>query len=142
MHPLLLQVAIGDYAQWGIAGAIVLLVIVFLGFVLRSLPTWKEVRLAEINVREKEAEARAAQASSFGQLSEVLNNIAIHQRNETEGIRIMQRVNADTSERTEEIVGQLVEAVDRIGARLDSLEKRLPPLRKDNAAKPKESATD
>lgn len=129
MDILLLQTTLTDYAQWGIAGAIVFLIVVVLAFLLKALPTWKEVRLAEIKVREKEADSRAAQATSFGELSgalstigNVLNNVAIEQRHATEKVQLLQRVNADTSERAEEKVDQLIEIVEQFSVRLDSFE--------------------
>lgn len=142
----LLQVSPSDYSQWGIAGAIVLLVLAFLGFCLRALPSWKdvksqdkEVKLAEIAVREKEAEARAAQAVSFGQLSEVLNNVAVKQHKETEALRIMQRANSDSGIRMEEMVNGLVDSVEHMTERLDSLERKL--QGKSHGTKAQESPT-
>jgi len=121
---------ISDYSQWGIAGAIVFMVIVFLGFLLKAMPSWKDVRLAEIAVREKEAESRAAQATSFGLLSdalksmsEVLNNVAVAQRHATEEVRISQRISVDVAARTEDTVNQLSDSVAVVLERIDSIEK-------------------
>jgi methyl-accepting chemotaxis protein len=137
MIAMLLQANISDYGQWGIAGAIVFLVIVVLAFILRALPSWKEIRLAEISVREKEAEARAAQATSFGQLSDalksmsdVLNNVAVEQKHSTDKVQILQRVNADAVERnaesslrSEEKIDRVLEVVEDLSSRVTSVEQ-------------------
>jgi len=129
-----------DYAQWGIAGAIVFLVVACFYFLLKTLPTWervkggeKEVKLAEVAVREEEAKARAAQAASFGELSnalskmsDVVNNVAVKQQEATEDVRHSQRVNADMTARTEAAVNQLRQsldaAVENMTERMDAIE--------------------
>jgi hypothetical protein len=141
MLPLLLlqsdPATASAYAQWGIAGAIVFLVVVFLWTGLKALPTWKgvkdgdkEVRLAEINVREKEAEARAQQAASFAELSgalssisDVLNNVAIKQKEATDKVLILSRVNAESNERNDEKFDLVIEHIDSLTQRIEAVEK-------------------
>lgn len=139
MTLLLLQGTPGDYSQWGIAGAIVLLVLAFLGFCLRALPSWKEVKaqdkdvkLAEIAVREKEAEARAAQAAGFGQLSAalssmsgVLENVTIKQKEATDKVLLLTRVNAQASETNDEKLDLVIEHIDSLTKRMESVEKAI-----------------
>ncbi len=95
------------------AALIVLFAILY--FFFKALPTWKEVRLAEIKVREVEAAARTTEAGMFGKLSETLNSLSIvikdvviDQRRDTKNIELMQRVNSD--------------AADKILHKLDALE--------------------
>jgi hypothetical protein len=113
------------YAQFGIAGALVMLIVVFLGFVLKALPTWKEVRLAEITVREKEADARAAQSTSFGKLSDVLDSIAVKQKEDINKVLLLQRVNADSSENIDEKFDIVIEHIDKLNSRMEAVEHQL-----------------
>lgn len=128
--------AASTYAQWGIAGAIVFLVVVFLWTGLKALPTWKgvkdgdkDVRLAEIKVRETEAEARVQQATSFtelssalGSISDVLNNVAIKQKEATDKVLILSRVNAESNERNDEKFDLVIEHIDSLTRRVESIE--------------------
>src|SRR5690349_15846245 len=114
MHLLLLQ---GDFpginwTQFGVAGGVIIIVIVFLYFVLKIVPTlgaiYEKVKTAEIAVREKEAEARLKEAESriqqatgFGQLATALNEqsgvireVVVEQRHATDKAMLMSRVNA------------------------------------------------
>jgi hypothetical protein len=134
MKFLLLQAGLdtSTYAQFGIAGALVMLIFVFLGCLLKALPSWKEVRLAEIKVRETEAEARTAQATSFGQLSgalssisEVLNNVAIKQKEATDKVLILQRVNAESDQRTDEKFDLVIEHIDGLTQRVEAVEQAM-----------------
>lgn len=135
MHLLLLQAEVlqTDYAQWGIAGAIIFLVVACFVFLLRAMPTWKDVRLAEIKTRQDEAAAHVAQATSFGQLSEALksmsetvNHVAVEQRQATEDVRHSQRVNADMTARTQDAINQMAETLDTavkvVYERMDAIE--------------------
>jgi hypothetical protein len=107
-------------------GAVVVLFLILL-FFLRVIPTivsaWKEIRLAEVNVREKEAEADRQQAASTGQLSEVLNNIAVKHQYAIDKVLLLQRVNADSSEHANEKFDLVIEHIDNLTNRVESIEK-------------------
>lgn len=89
------------------AAIIVLGVILY--FIFRALPTWKDVKLAEIKVRESEAESRTNEASAFGKLSDVLNAMIVDQQRDARNAHVLQRVNAAAS--------------DKILSRLDTLDE-------------------
>ncbi len=103
--------------------AAVLVLVLILIFVLRALPSWKEVKLAEIKVREVEADSRTQEASVFGKLSDTLGSmsslmerITIDQRRDTEKMHILQRVNADASDK-------ILSKLDTLDQMADSLEE-------------------
>lgn len=118
----------------GLPAAIVV-VILFLVFILRALPYWKEVKLAEIKVRETEANARTHESSVFGQLSAALSQISsvmqqtvVDNRKDTDKMQILQRVNADATDKILnklDIFDELAEGHDHINERLDALEATL-----------------
>lgn len=99
-------------------GAVFSLVLVMLGFILKMLPTWKEIRIEEMKVRLKSAESIGNLGNSLNQLGIVMNNVAIEQRKSTENVLILQRVSADESR-------NLTSAVDELLERMDLLEKNL-----------------
>lgn len=122
--------------------AALLVVGAFLYFVFKSLPTWKEVRLAEIKVREVEATARTTEAGMFGKLSDSLNSLSvtqasltavikdvvIDQRRDTKNIELMQRVNSDAADKILNKLDALENAAEGIAdnrKRLDLIEARL-----------------
>lgn len=128
-----------DWTQFGVASGAIFLVVIFLFFLVKILPTmagtWKEVRLAEVTCREKEAESRAAQAASVGQLSgalqsmsDVLNNVAVEQRQATEDVRLQQRVNADIQERSDEKIDKILDKVEQGVTFVETIEKRVDKL--------------
>jgi hypothetical protein len=145
MTLLLFQdLSLPNLVQYGQAGLMGLMFIAFLFFLLRALPVWKqikdgdkEVKIAEIAVREKEAEARAAQATSFGQLSgalssisDVLNNVAIKQKEATDKVLILSRVNAESNERNDSKFDQVIEHIEDLSKRVTNLETTIKSGRK------------
>ncbi len=114
------------------AALIVLLAI--LGFFLRALPSWKDIKLAEIKVREQEAASRTQEASIFGKLSDALNSMSsvmqqtvVDQRRDTEKMHILQRVSADASDKILDkldTLDTLVEGHEAIENRLAHLEAK------------------
>lgn len=106
--------ALGWEQILSLPAAIVVLILILLA-VLKAMPHWKEIKLAEISVREKEAESRVNESSVFAKMSDALNSIStvlqtitVEQRRDSERLHLLQRVNADTN--------------DKILARLDSLD--------------------
>ena len=106
------------------AALIVLLAI--LGFFLRAMPYWKEIKLAEISVREKEADSRVKQAEGFGQLStalvalsKVTHDVSIEQRRATDNMKLMQRVTAQEAEKLQSSVDSLAEQIASLDKRTD-----------------------
>ena len=100
-----------DLVTWGPAVVQLGLVIVFL---LRIAPTWKEVRLRELELRAREGEFREKEAAALGKLADVLQSVAVEQRRATETIEILQRVNADASDNLIHNVRTLTERVTKI----------------------------
>ena len=105
-----------DYAS---QGAVFSLVVVLLMFILKVLPTWKEIRLAELSVRTKEAESIGSLGNSLNQLGSVMNNIAIEQRKSTENVLILQRVSASESRNLSHAVDELLERMAKLEESLD-----------------------
>lgn len=99
--------------------AAILVLILILYFVYRLLPSWKEIKLAEIKVREVEATSRSNEAGSFGKLSEALDtfsglmeNLFNEQQRNTKNSHIMQRVNADANDK----ILQKLDTLDELAA--------------------------
>lgn len=127
MHSLLLllettTVGLENFIGEGIAISVIIVILVF---VLRVLPSWKEIRLAEMKTREKEAEVQVQVAGALGQLGAsltqlgtVIHDIAIEQRRATETVQILQRVNSEESEK-------IFQSVDGLISRMDGFEQAL-----------------
>lgn len=106
-------------------GIAITLIIVILGFILKALPVWKEVKLAELKTREKEAEVQVQVAAALGtlggslsQLGTVIHDIAIEQRRATDTVQILQRVNSAEAEK-------ISNSVDGLLMRMDNFENAL-----------------
>lgn len=122
---LLLTEVDPGWGQWIGEGVAISLIALILFFILKALPIWKEVRLAEINVRDKEADALGQLSNSLNglatsqtQISETLQNVAIEQRRATDNVKLLQRVGADES-------AALSQAVETLAGRMDNLEETL-----------------
>lgn len=123
---LLLTDAVNSgWEQWIGEGVAISLIALILFFILKALPIWKEVRLAEINVRDREAEALGQLSGSINglaasqtQISETLRDVAIEQRRATDNVKLLQRVGADES-------ATLSQAVETLAVRMDDLEETL-----------------
>lgn len=130
---LILQV---DQLPWGwgqlaMFGPTIVILVLLLGFMIKMAPTWKELRMRELGVREEEARSGAQQATAMtavasslstlgGHLSEssrLLGNVTIEQRRATDAVRILQRVNSETAENLRETVHELSERVGAIEER-------------------------
>ncbi len=118
----------------GLPAAIVVLLAI-LGFFLRVLPYWREIKLAEIKVRETEANSRTNEASMFGQqsnalsqISNVLQQTVVDSRRDTDKMQILQRVNADATDKILnklDMFDELADGHSSICERLDHLEQKL-----------------
>ena len=111
-------------ALWG--GQTVILLGLILGFLLKVLPTYKELKLKEfelkkqeLEVREGESRVRGQEALALGQLAEVLNAVAVEQRRATETTEILQRVNADSADRLNNQIEVLSERIERLEQSLE-----------------------
>lgn len=123
-----IQAAQTDWENWVGQGAVVTLVIAFLGFLLRALPIWKEIKVEEMKVRTKEAEASGQVATSLTQLAaaqsqqsialhtlgETIKDIAIEQKKATENVLILQRVNSNEAQNISQTVDTLLERIDTL----------------------------
>jgi hypothetical protein len=105
-------------AAWG--PTLVMLALVFT-FLLKIAPTWKEIKLRELGVRETEAGARSEQAAALSQLgtglthmSGTLKEVAIEQRRATDAVKILERVNSDSSDQMARQIAIITDRVERI----------------------------
>jgi hypothetical protein len=110
-------------ALWG--GQTVLILTLLLYALIKLAPSWKDVRLRELGVREAEANAKiedarakGEQASAMLQVANVLNNVAVEQRRATETIEILQRLNADSADRLDHVVRALNDRSTKLEERL------------------------
>lgn len=129
MNLFLLQTSSDSgWERWIGEGIAITLIIVILGFILRMLPSWKEVKLAELTVRTEEAKAQVQVATALGGLGNALNqigttmqNVAIEQRRATENVKILQRATADEN-------NHIIASVDGLIERMDTFEEQMKEL--------------
>lgn len=102
-------------------GPTVILLGLTLIFILKALPSWKEVKLRELELRTTEVTVRGEEAKALTALSETLRDVAVEQRKATEEqrratemIEILQRVNSDASDRLTAAMTAQNERIDRI----------------------------
>lgn len=129
MFLILLQTDLG-WEKWVGEGVAVMMFIIMLGFLLKALPTWKEIKIAEFTVRTKEAEASGQMslsltqfanaqnqlANALGTLGETVKDIAIEQKKATDNVMILQRVSSAES-------NQLSNSVEELVDRMNTFEK-------------------
>ncbi|MCP9494269.1 MAG: hypothetical protein MSG64_07425 [Pyrinomonadaceae bacterium MAG19_C2-C3] len=100
----------GQIVQFG--PTVVLLTLILL-FLIRVAPTYKEIKVKELEVRGLESHSKSEQAASLSQLASSLKEIAVEQRRATETVQILQRVNADSTDRLTVSVERLAERVQQ-----------------------------
>jgi hypothetical protein len=99
-------------------GPTAVLLAMILIFLVRLAPTWKEIKLKELEMRGEENVVKGQQASALNGLAEALKEIAVVQRQGTETIQILQRANAQDTDR-------LATNVSIVSQRLESVEQRV-----------------
>lgn len=126
---------LGPFLQYG---PTIILLVVILGFLLKALPVWKEVKLKEIELRGQDIETRGEEAKALSALSTVLREVAVEQRHATEEtkraaetIDILQRVNADVSDRLAGSVAALNDRLERL-EKIENLSSRVGALEQQN----------
>jgi hypothetical protein len=112
-------------------GPTIILLILILGFLLRALPAWKEVKLKELDLKGTDIETRGQEAKALEALAIVLRDVAVEQRKATEEtkratetIDILQRVNSDVNDRLAASVAFLNDRLERI-EKMDNLSNRV-----------------
>jgi|HubBroStandDraft_6_1064221.scaffolds.fasta_scaffold222131_3 hypothetical protein len=117
-----------QFSQLYLYGPTVVILAMVLAFMLRALPTWRVMKTRELDIREIEAQARSSQADALKSLgdslgglgsalnrnSEVLSNVAIEQRRATDAIRLLQRINGDSTDHLRATVEDLVSRLAEI----------------------------
>lgn len=95
-------------------GPTVVILALILIFLIRVAPTWKEIRLKELELRGEENVVKREQAGALTQLAGALKEIAVEQRRATEEVNILQRVNSDSNDRLSHHVHTLTERLERL----------------------------
>jgi len=98
------------------------IVIVFLAVwtVIKVAPTWKEVKLREMDIREKEITQREQQSVAIQSLAEVIEIIAVEQKHATEALRISERVTMREGEKLGEVVHEFAGRLDVLEAKTEA----------------------
>lgn len=101
----------------------------FLWFILKVLPTWKEVKLADNESRKAESAAIGALSSAIislsnsqSQFSTVVNNVAVEQKRSLDQVKILQRVSVSGNDALLETMSQLTDQLQTITDRVEQLE--------------------
>lgn len=96
------------------------ILLALLAVLLYVAPMLKEVKLKEIESRDKDSEARVAQSRALEKVANVLYEVAVEQRRSSDSVKILQRVN---STKTDELEAAISEALDAQQVRISRLEK-------------------
>ncbi len=104
---------------YGPSFVIVLLMVVV---VLRLAPLWAKVRTRELELRSSEVTVRGEEAKALTMLADVLRDVSVVHRQATEHIQqtsemidLVQRVNADRSDKLNAGLAALSEKFDQVG---------------------------
>jgi hypothetical protein len=92
--------------------------------VLRVTPTWKEVKMRQMDVREKEIAALAELSTAVRTQAEVTREIAIVQKDATDALRVAERVEIKRGERLAESVQEVANSVQEVTNRLEVIEAK------------------
>jgi hypothetical protein len=95
-------------------GPTVILLVLILAFLLKAMPTWKEIKLKEIDAKVADSKARVAQSSALESVSKVLYEVAIEQRRAADTVKIMQRINSRSADELAEEVQLLREQLEQV----------------------------
>jgi hypothetical protein len=88
--------------------------IMILIFLIRMAPTWKEVKLRELDLRGEEVKMRGEEGKALGALANVLDSIAVRQTEATENVQMLQRVNVDSNQKLNMNLLSLNDRLDRL----------------------------
>jgi hypothetical protein len=95
----------------------IILAFVILFGVIRLAPTWKEVKMREMDIREKEIAQRSEQSMAVQTLAECTRDIAIEMKHTAEALRIAERVTIMRSEELKDVAQELQGQLDTLSAR-------------------------
>lgn len=96
------------------------ILVILLVVVMKLAPTWKEVKLKEIDGRDIDAKARIRQSDALESVAKVLYEVAVEQRRASDSVKILQRVNSTKAEDLEAAISEAIESHEQ---RLIQLEK-------------------
>ena len=115
----------GKLADQGIAIAVLIVIGIFgILFLKMILPVWERIRTADAVSRKSQADAFSLMATAQDNLATVVKDIAVEQKQSTDAVKILQRVNVQANENLAFEVQTLSESTNKIVERLDLLEKR------------------
>jgi len=100
----------------------IIIVLIAAWTTLRFTPHWKELKLRTLEVREKEVAAQVEIAVATTKLADVVEKIAVEQRQATEVIQVAQRVNVNSAEKVTHAVDDLAHMVESLTTRMDKVE--------------------
>jgi hypothetical protein len=90
--------------------------------VVKIAPTWKEVKMRELDIREKEIGQREQQAVATQTLAETTREIAIETKHGIEALKIAERVNLREGEKLNDAVHEIMDTVREIVVRVEAIE--------------------
>lgn len=111
-----------DFIAFG-PGFVALIMILF--FLIRMAPTYKEVKLRDLDLRSHEVDVRAKEAESLTALSKVLYEVAVEQRRAADAVKIMQHINSRSADNLSDNVDTLDENVRTLSDQVEKLHHRL-----------------
>jgi|ERR1041385_5881761 hypothetical protein len=84
--------------------------IILLVVLLKLAPTWKEVKLKEIESRDKASDASVAQSKALESVANVLYEVAVEQRRSSDSVKILQRVNSTKADELEAAISESLQS--------------------------------
>jgi len=102
----------------------IIIVIVVMWGTIKLAPTWKEVKMRELDIRDKEVAQREQQAVVIQSLADTTRDIAIEQKHATEALRIAERVTIREGEKLSETVHEMRDTVHAVAARVEVIEAK------------------
>jgi hypothetical protein len=116
----------GEVAKQGIAIAVLALILFFvIILVVKILPTWERVKKAESEAMMAQAKSLGELGASQTQLTVVIKDIAVEQKQSTDAVKILQRVNAASNNQLASDVQTLTETTQSLADTTKNIVERL-----------------
>lgn len=100
----------------------ILMVFLVLWATIKLAPTWKEVKMRELDIREKEVAQREQSAIALQSMAETTRDIAIEQKHSSEALRIAERVSIREGDKLNATAQEVRDSMHGVSARVEAVE--------------------
>lgn len=113
-------------ADQGIAISVLALILIFVVvLVTKIMPTWERIEISKSDSRAELSKALGALALAQTENTAVIRTIAVDNKNSTEAVKLLQRVNASSSDQLAADVQILTEKTQDLIGGMNTLNERL-----------------